>query len=463
MSDIIYSSAKAIAAAIREKEVSAVEVAQAHLDRIGEVNDDLNAVVHLCGERALDEAREADAMLARGESKGPLHGVPMTLKDSLDTEGVVTTGGTTGRRDFVPEQDATVTARLRAAGAVLLGKTNTPELTMAGETDNLVFGRTNNPFNLERIPGGSSGGAAAIVCAGGSPFDIGSDTGGSVRMPSHFCGIAGIKPNSGRVPRTGHIIPWGMGAEDAKTQNGPMARFVEDLALLLPVISGPDWVDPAIVDMPLGDPLEVDLGKLRVAFYTDSEGYKPSDQDTKGTVGKVVEALNDVVESITEAAPGPISRVPDMSARIGGADGRAGTRRLLDKAGTTELSPFLVKTFNEAETISTVEFTEALEELDLYRSDMLRFMNDYDVIVCPTTATAAPPHGVTFEESNKNGFYTGPYNLTGWPGTVVRCGTSSEGLPIGVQVIARPWREDVSLAVAGWLESVFGGWQKPPI
>ena len=463
MSDIIYSSAKAIAAAIREKEVSAVEVAQAHLDRIGEVNERLNAVVHLCAERALDEAREADAMLARGESKGPLHGVPMTLKDSLDTEGVVTTGGTTGRRDFVPEQDATVTARLRAAGAVLLGKTNTPELTMAGETDNLVFGRTNNPFNLERIPGGSSGGAAAIVCAGGSPFDIGSDTGGSVRMPSHFCGIAGIKPNSGRVPRTGHIIPWGMGAEDAKTQNGPMARFVEDLALLLPVISGPDWVDPAIVDMPLGDPLEVDLGKLRVAFYTDSEGYKPSDQDTKGTVGKVVEALNDVVESITEAAPGPISRVPDMSARISGADGRAGTRRLLDKAGTTELSPFLVKTFNEAETISTVEFTEALEELDLYRSDMLRFMNDYDVIVCPTTATAAPPHGVTFEESNKNGFYTGPYNLTGWPGTVVRCGASSEGLPIGVQVIARPWREDVSLAVAGWLESVFGGWQKPPM
>ena len=463
MTDIIYSSAKAIAAAIREKEVSAVEVVQAHLDRIGEVNDDLNAVVHLCGERALDEAREADAALARGESKGPLHGVPMTLKDSLDTEGVVTTGGTTGRRDFVPDRDATVTARLRAAGAVLLGKTNTPELTMAGETDNLVYGRTNNPFNLDRIPGGSSGGAAAIVCAGGSPFDIGSDTGGSVRMPSHFCGIAGIKPNSGRVPRTGHIIPWGMGASDAKTQNGPMARFVEDLVLLLPVISGPDWIDPAIVDMPLSDPLDVDLGKLRVAFYTYAEGYKPPDQDTKDTVGKVVEALHDVVESVTEAAPEPISRVPDMTGRTGDGDGRAGTRRLLDKAGTTEVSPFLAKHFDEAETISTADFTEALEELDLYRSDMLRFMSDYDVIVCPTTATAAPPHGATFEESNKNGFYTGPYNLTGWPGTVVRCGTSSEGLPIGVQVIARPWREDVSLAVAGWLESVFGGWQKPPI
>ena len=176
-----------------------------------------------------------------------------------------------------------------------------------------------------------------------------------------------------------------------------------------------------------------------------------------------MEALHDVVESVTEGAPGPISRVPDMTTKIGGGDGRAGTRRLLDKAGTTEVSPFLTRRFDEAEPISTAEFTEALEELDLYRSDMLRFMSDYDVIVCPTTATAAPPHGDTFEESNRTAFYTGPYNLTGWPGTVVRCGTSAEGLPIGVQVIARPWREDVSLAVAAWLESVFGGWQKPPI
>ena len=463
MSDIIYSSARSIAEGIREKEFSAVEVAQAYLDRIGEVNERLNAVVHLCGERALEEAREADAALARGESKGPLHGVPMTLKDSLDTEGVVTTGGTTGRRGFVPDRDSTVAARLRAAGAVLLGKTNTPELTLAGETDNLVYGRTNNPFNLDRTPGGSSGGAAAIVCSGGSPFDVGSDTGGSVRMPSHFCGIAGIKPNSGRVPRTGHIIPYGMGATDAYTQNGPMARFVEDLILLLPIISGPDWIDPAIVDMPLLDPSDVDMGKLRIAFYTDSDGYKSPDQDTKDTVEKVVEALHDVVESITESAPGPISRVPDLTTKIGGGDGRAGTRRLLDKAGTTEVSPFLSRRFDEAEPISTAEFTEALEELDLYRSDMLRFMSGYDVIVCPTTATAAPPHGATFEESNRNAFYTGPYNLTGWPGTVVRCGTSSEGLPIGVQVIARPWREDVSLAVAAWLESVLGGWQKPPM
>ncbi len=463
MTDIIYSSAASIAQSIRDKEISAVEVVRAHLDRIAEVNDKLNAVVYLCADRALDEAREADAALARGADAGPLHGVPMTLKDSLDTEGVVTTGGTTGRRGFVPERDATVTARLRAAGAILMGKTNTPELTMAGETDNSVYGRTNNPFDLERTPGGSSGGAAAIICAGGSPFDIGSDTGGSVRMPAHFSGIAGIKPNSGRVPRTGHIIEYTMGATDSYTQNGPMARFVEDLVLTLPIISGPDWIDPAIVNMPLGDPSDVDLNSLRIAFYTDPPGFKTPVQETRDTVQSAVRALSDVAASVEENAPRPLERAPELTARIGGGDGRAGTRRLLDKAGTTEVSDILTKRFDEAEPITTGEFTKSLEDLDQYRSDMLRFIRDYDVIISPVTAQPAQPHGASFEDRNRHAFYTGPYNLTGWPGTVVRCGTSSEGLPIGVQIIARPWREDVSLAVAAFLESALGGWRKPPM
>ena len=463
MTDIIYSSATSIAQSIRDKQVSSAEVVQAHLDRIAEVNPSLNAVVQLCADRALEEAAEADAALARGDATGPLHGVPMTLKDSLDTEGVVTTGGTTGRRDFVPDQDATVTARLRAAGAILMGKTNTPELTMAGETDNSVYGRTNNPFDLERSPGGSSGGAGAIVTTGGSPFDIGSDTGGSIRMPAHLCGIAGIKPNSGRVPRTGHIIEYTLGATDSYTQNGPMARYVEDLDLILRVISGPDWIDPAIIDMPLRDPADVDLNNLRVAFYTDPPGFKVPAQETRDTVQAAVRALSDVAASVEEDAPNALERVPDMTARIGGGDGRAGTRRLLDKAGTSDISVILTKRIEEAEPITTSEFTKSLEDLDQYCSDMLQFISDYDVIVAPVTAQPAQPHGASFEDRNRHAFYTGPYNLTGWPGTVVRCGTSSEGLPIGVQVIARPWREDVSLAVAAFLESALGGWQKPPM
>jgi len=254
MDELIYASATALAKAIRAKEVSSQEVIHAYLERVEGVNPQLNAVVQLTADMARQHAREADKALARGEVRGPLHGVPMTVKDSLDTAGVITTAGTLGRASFVPAQDATVVARLRAAGAILLGKTNTPELTLSSETDNLVYGRTNNPYDPSLIPGGSSGGAAAIVAAGGSPFDLGSDTGGSIRQPAHFCGIAGIKPTSGRVPRTGHIISFDMGALDALTQIGPMARFVQDLALILPVIAGVDWRDPAVVPMPLGDP-----------------------------------------------------------------------------------------------------------------------------------------------------------------------------------------------------------------
>ena len=271
MDDLIYESATAIAKAIRDKRVSAVEVVEAHLRRIEALNPKLNAVVHLVRARALAEARAADQALARGEIRGPLHGVPMMIKDSLDTAGVVSTGGTKGRTAFVPEHDATVVARLRAVGAILLGKTNTPELTLAAETDNLVYGRTSNPYDLSRTPGGSSGGAGAIIAVGGSPLDIGSYTGGSIRLPAHFCGIAGIKPTSGRVPRTGHIVPFGMGAVDALTQNGPMARYVEDLALTLPIIAGIDWRDPAIVPMPLDDPYTVEVKGLRVAMHTATE------------------------------------------------------------------------------------------------------------------------------------------------------------------------------------------------
>ncbi len=230
--DPAFASAVDLASAIRAREISSEEVVRACLRRIEEVNSRINAVVLLTADAALAEAREADQALAGGKLKGPLHGVPMTLKDSLDTAEIVSTGGTSGRAGFVPEEDATVVARLKAAGAILLGKTNTPELTLSFETDNRVYGRTNNPYDLTRTSGGSSGGAAAIVAAGGAAFDIGSDTGGSIRLPCHFCGTAGIKPTSGRVPRTGHIISYG-GIHDGLTQLGPIARYVRDLGLIL--------------------------------------------------------------------------------------------------------------------------------------------------------------------------------------------------------------------------------------
>ena len=215
--EIIFMSTTRLARMIREKKVSAVEAVQAYIARITAVNPKLNAVVQTCFDRALKEAKEADALASGGRFKGPLHGVPMTIKDSVDTEGVISTGGTVGRMNYVPGKDATVVARLRAAGAILLGKTNTPEFTLAGggiaglgTTANIIYGVSRNPYDLTRSTAGSSGGAGAIVAAGGAAFDIGSDWGGSIRGPSHNNGIAGIKPTSGRVPRTGHIVDFGV-------------------------------------------------------------------------------------------------------------------------------------------------------------------------------------------------------------------------------------------------------------
>ena len=352
MKDIIYASATQLARAIRDRRVSAMEVVQAHLDRIKQVNGVLNAVVQICSDRALLEARAADDALAKGIAVGPLHGVPLTLKDSLDTEGVISTGGTKGRASYIPSEDSTVAARLRGAGAILLGKTNTPEFTLAGETDNLVYGRTNNPYNQDRIPGGSSGGAAAIIAAGGSPLDIGSDTGGSIRLPAHFCGIAGLKPNSGRIPRTGHVVPFGMGAVDSLTQNGPMSRFVEDLTLTLPIMSGPDWRDPAIVPMPLGDPANVNIDGLKIAMHTDNGIQTPTD-DIQSVVRSSARALEDMGSIVQETKPDALSMIPEITAGLNGGDGRAWVQRLVDRAGTTEISPFLQNRFDSAEPVST--------------------------------------------------------------------------------------------------------------
>ena len=462
MTDIVFSSAKELSRRIKDKQISATEVVRAHLDRIRAVNPKLNAVVQLVEERALDEAREADEALSRGDDLGPLHGVPITIKDSLDTQGVVSTGGTTGRAAFVPAEDATVVARLRSAGAILLGKTNTPELTLDGETHNLIYGRTNNPYDLARSPGGSSGGAAAIIAAGGSPLDIGSDTGGSIRSPAHYCGIAGIKPTSGRVPRTGHIIPYGLGALDSLTQLGPMARYVDDLTLVLPIISGPDGKDPAIVPMPLLSPDSVELNNLRIAVHSDNGRITPVAEMTEA-VNSAAKALEDVGCKVTEAMPESLKRATDLYTRLDAADGRTWVRRLLDKAGTTQAGWVLERNFKTAIAISSAEFSELLEELDEYRSSMLGFMKDYDAILCPGGALPALPHGSSYREPERDFSHTSAYNLCGWPGAVVRGGTTPDGMPLGVQIVAHPWREDVTLAVAKYLEEALGGWRAPSI
>ena len=461
--DLLFSSATSIAWSIQAKDVSAVEAVEAHLQRIDEVNPKLNAVVKLAGDRAMAEAREADAALARGESLGAFHGVPITIKDSHDTEGIVSTGGTLGRKDFVPDADATAVARMRAAGAIVLGKTNTPEFTLSFETDNLVYGQTNNPYDVSRTPGGSSGGAGAIIAAGGSAMDLGTDTGGSIRVPSAFCGLAGLKPTSGRVPRTGHVVPWGLGGMDSLTTIGPMARYVEDLWLGFSTIAGPDGVDPFIHPVPLGDPASVDVSGLRVAFYVDNGTVTPT-AEVEASVRSAAAAIADAGAEVVEDLPAAIT--DNVNANITSilvADGGAGVRRLVEKAGTEQVHPRMQR-FLDADPISAAEYTALLEGMDAFRSQMLSFVENYDVILSPVRPWPALPHGETLTtEASPANFYTSVYNTTGWPGAVVRVGTSSEGLPISVQVMCRPWREDVAVALAGVLESALGGYVKPEL
>jgi len=463
-SEYVSLSAKEVARLIREKQISAVDAVNACYARIDQVNPKLNAVVAFCRERALVEAQEADALLAAGRSIGPLHGVPFTAKDSFDAAGVVSTGGTLGRKSYVPGRDATLVARARAAGAILLGKTNTPEFTLGGGargTFNLVYGQTFNPYNTAYSPSGSSGGAGAIVAAYGSFFDIGSDYGGSIRGPANVNGIAGIKPTLGRTPRTGHIVGYG-GPFDSFQETGPLARRVEDLALLLPILAGPDNSDAMMAPVPLGDPAKVELKSLRVAFYTSSGMVDPV-PEIQEMVKRCAGYFSKLGCKVKEDRPPKMPELADVRRRFSEADDGDHMRRLLKLHGTTEASPGLRL---EGTPLPSAEFTRACEEMDALKSEQLAWLEQYDLIVCP--AGAKPPERLPPELTrapNTKESYTSEYNTTGWPAGVVRAGTSTvePGMPLGIQVVAQPWRDDVVIAALAHIEKQTGGWQSPPI
>jgi len=449
-----------LAARIRSGEVTSVAAVEACLARIEEVNPALNALVAFAGD-ALDRARASDARRAAGTFDGPLHGVPFTIKDSNDTAGLVTTAGTVGWAHRVPDRDGTVVARLKAAGGILLGKTNTPEFTWSDETDNDVYGRTSNPYDFERTPGGSSGGSAAIVAAGGSPFDIGSDTGDSIRQPAHVCGIAGLKPTTGRVPRTGHW-PGFEGIVATLTQLGPLARRVDDLALLLPIIAGPDGIDPHIAPVALGDPAAVQVGRLRVVAFTDN-GIRPPTTETIAAVERAVAAIEATGAAVDRQVPPLLREAWDSWFDVIRSDGHAWLQRLITAAGTPGMGSYDSRGWVTIEApVGADELTARLERGDRIRSRLLAWFARADLIVCPVMPQPAIRHG----ESTAEWFgdtYSDVHNLTGWPAAVVRAGTSDGGLPIGVQLIAHPWREDVALAAARVVEAATGGWQRPPI
>jgi amidase len=436
LDELTSISASALAEAIRERRASSREVVEAHLGRIEAVNPGLNAIAQLTSEAALEAAGEADEALARGEVRGPLHGVPFTVKDWIETAGVVCAAGSEERRDFVPRRDATVVARMRAAGGIMLAKT-------IDGNDNPVYGRPSNPYDPSRTPGGSSSGEAAMIAAGASPVGLGSDSGGSIRYPAHCCGIAGLKPSNGRVPLTGHFPRIGA-LSDPRTQIGPMARYVEDLALVLPVISGPDWRDPSVVPAPLGDWRDLEIRGLRIATFTEFAGATAT-PETVSAVGAAGQALAGAGAVVEEHLPPRIEEALEIT--------RAYWRRPESHS------------WNEWETtrehvLTPDEIERSIFQWDRLRRAFLGFMRLYDGIICPASPGPAPPNGPAREIDF---IYTLPHSLTGWPCLVVRAGTSPEGLPIGVQVVAGPWRDDVALAIARVIEGALGGWVPPAL
>jgi len=465
MTDVLALSGTAQALMSRDGKMSAAELVDMHLKRIHQVNPSLNAVVEVLEKPAREAAASVDRQRAQGASLGPLAGVPFSIKDSIEVAGTVCTAGTLGLQSAaVSQRDATLVASLRSAGAIPIARTNLPDLLFAFESDNLIHGRTNNPYDLSRTSGGSSGGEAALIATCGSPFGLGSDAAGSVRLPAHFCGIASIKPTSGRLPRTGHVPPAG-GWIETLWQIGPMARRVEDLCAMMPLLARSDGSDRTVIGMPYGDPATVHLGDLRLAFFTDN-GIAQADPETIAVVQRAAAALASEVKAMDERRPPGVEESYDHEMRLIGADGGDGLRAFLAYIGSTRTHPLLDGCLQKLEAYRTTlaGFAQYWADLDQFRARMFSFLQEYDAILSPVCARAALPHGTSIEEGTFQGFsYTMTHNLTGWPAAVVRCGQTASGLPIGVQVAAHPWREDVALRVAGRLEDLCGGWQPSPL
>ena len=472
--ELIFESATRMAEMVRSGQVSPVELVEAHLARIEDVDPELGAFVTVLEEEAQQEARQAESAVRRRYKLGPLHGVPVTVKDCIETAGIPTQSGCRLRAGFLPERDAPVVARLRAAGAILLGKTNVPDLLVAYETDNLITGRTANPWDLARTPGGSSGGEAAAIASGCSAGGVGTDGGGSVRVPAHFCGIVGLKPTPGRIPGTG-LFPTLVGPFSLLGVVGPMARSVADVRLLLEVLAGPDPDDAMSVPLPVSSPEETArpvAGGLRVGFYED-DGVAPVTPETRAAVQTAAEAFRRqgfIVQPFRVAA---LERAPQLWWTFFGRASLPLFRSFV--AGQkSQLHAILREFLAAAEAdgpITYEEFLNAWSERDRMRAWLLRQMKDVPVLLTPVGSIPAFCHGErswTIEGQTLSGMWStmGPaqtFNLLGNPAVVLPVGRSPEGLPIGVQLVGRPYEEELLLAVAARLEESLGAWRAPPL
>jgi Asp-tRNA(Asn)/Glu-tRNA(Gln) amidotransferase A subunit family amidase len=469
MSDSLFSASQ-IAAAIRDKKLSPVEVAQSHLRRISTLNPKLNAFVRADNGEVLNQARLAAAAIERKQPLGPLHGVPLSIKCSVEVAGMPFEAGTRMRKGVTGKTDAPLVRRLRDAGAIILGVTNTPELLMAWETDNLLYGRTNNPWDVTRTAGGSSGGEAAAIASGCSAGGIGSDGGGSIRVPAHFCGVCGLKPTPGRIPATGHF-PQSAGPFALLGVVGPMARTVEDLKLLFEVIQGPDDGDPSAAPVPVNWPERSDLLKRSIGFF-DDDGRTPVTRETRAAVRNAADILRDSGFKVQEFRPEGLEEAQRLWWQIFGVTGGM-LLGPMTAGRESELSPIL-REFSEWVRDEPTHTAQSLLETwlgrDFTRMSIFSQMREFPVLLCPVGAVPAFRHGEReWQIEGKQVKYLDAwsysewFNLLGVPAVSVPMSRSDEGLPIGVQIVARPWQEELVLSVAAELEKQRGSYPSPAI
>jgi Asp-tRNA(Asn)/Glu-tRNA(Gln) amidotransferase A subunit family amidase len=469
MNDLVFLSAALMAERIRKKRLSPVEIVDAHLGQIERLNPTLNAFVQVDAEGARQAAQDAEIAVMHGKTLGPLHGIPISIKSSMAVAGMLCESGTRLRAGFVPVLDAPLVARLRAAGAIVMGVTNTPEFLMAWETDNLLYGRTNNPWDLQRTPGGSSGGEAAAIAAGMSAGGVGSDGGGSIRVPAHFSGICGLKPTPGRIPATGHY-PVSAGPFALIGVVGPMARAVDDLKVLFEVMQGPDIGDACAAPVPVRWPTEDETRKLRVGYFED-DGRTLVTAGTRAAVRSAAEALRGAGFQVEHFQPEGLEEARRLWHKFFVVAGGMLLRPMFG-GRESDLSP-LLKQFLEWSAAEPALTGETLLEVwiqrDALRARFLKQMEHYPILVCPAAAIPAFRHGErTWQVEGKTVHYldawsyTEFFNLLGNPAAVVPVGHSSERLPIGVQIVGRPWQEEQVLSVAAALERECGAWRIPP-
>ena len=462
MNDVVLKPGVRQLELLRSSEISVVELAEAHIAQIERLNPQLNAFADFDAERVRERARKHDAW--RGtRSRRPLFGLPVTVKSSIATRDFKCEIGSRLHEGEVPREDAVVVARLRAAGALILGTTNCPEFLMAYETANLLHGRTRNPWDLERTPGGSSGGESAVIAAGMSAAGLGSDSGGSVRVPAHFTGICSLKPTPGRIPGRGHLPPC-VGPFSTLGAIGPMARTIADVALLFRTLSGQDPHDPVSPPIALREPSPEELRAQTIGFFED-DGLVPVTPETRAAVNDAAQALCEAGFRVETFRPKTLEPLRKLWWKFFVQCGAMFYEPEI-RNKRARLSPIFSEFLRIAEAAGPLNATELLNawaELDLLRAKTLAEMREYSVLLCPVASIPAfRPNERTWTIDGRSVEYLDAMRFTQWfntlacPAAVVPVGTSPEGLPIGVQIAARPFEDEVVLGVAAVVDTAFG-------